>query len=104
MGDMNATGLGDRLASDVEKVGAADILVGIPSYKNAATIGHVARTVAEGLRRVPANARVVVMNSDGGSSDGTRDRVREALDGTPSIIGEYQGLPGKGSAFRAIFE
>ena len=38
MGDMNATGLGDRLASDVEKVGAADILVGIPSYKNAATI------------------------------------------------------------------
>jgi hypothetical protein len=104
MGDMNATGLGDRLASDVEKVGAADILVGIPSYKNAATIGHVARTVADGLRRVPGGARVVVMNSDGGSSDGTPDRVREALDGTPSIVGEYVGLPGKGSAFRAIFE
>ena len=104
MGEVTTTGLDDRMAAEVERVGRADILVGIPSYKNAATIGHVAKTVAAGLRLVPPDARVAVMNSDGGSPDGTRDRVREALDGVPGIVGEYRGLPGKGSAFRAIFE
>ena len=92
------------MSSAISEIGTAEILVGIPSYKNAATIGHVARTVAEGLRRHFPGARAVVMNSDGGSTDGTRDRVREALDGTPAVVIEYEGIPGKGSAFRAIFE
>jgi hypothetical protein len=101
---MRATGLDDTMTSQIEAIGSAEILVGIPSYKNAATIGHVARTVADGLRRYFPDARAVVVNSDGGSTDGTRDRVREALDGVPAVVGEYAGLPGKGSAFRAIFE
>jgi hypothetical protein len=103
MAEVRSTGLGDLMASELEAVGTAEILVGIPSYKNAATIGHVARTVAAGLRAFP-DARAVVVNSDGGSPDGTPDRVREALDGVPHIVGEYSGPPGKGSAFRAIFE
>jgi len=97
------TGLDDRMASELEEVGTAEILVGIPSYRNAATIGHVAAAAAAGLRAFPGR-RAVVVNSDGGSDDGTRDRVRDALDGTPGIVGTYVGLPGKGSAFRAIFE
>ena len=100
----NVTGLDGSMASAVERIGSADILVGIPSYRNAATIGHVARTVAEGLRRSFPDKRAVVVNADGGSDDGTPDRVREALAGTPSVVGTYVGLPGKGSAFRAIFE
>jgi len=98
------TGLDEAMAAAVESIGRADILVGIPSFRNAATIGHVARTVSEGLRRSFPDAKTVVVNADGGSTDGTRDRLRAALDGTPAVVGEYVGLPGKGSAFRAIFE
>lgn len=101
---LNMTGLDERMASAVERIGRAEILVGIPSFRNAATVGHVARTVAQGLERHFPHVPAVVVNSDGGSNDGTRDRVRESLDGTPSVIGTYVGLPGKGSAFRAIFE
>ncbi len=100
----DATGLDRRMAEAVDRIGRADLLVGIPSYRNAGTIGHVARTVADGLRRSFPGVRAVVVNSDGGSDDGTPDRVRAALDGTPSVVGAYAGPPGKGSAFRAIFE
>jgi hypothetical protein len=100
----NATGLDERMASAVDRIGRAEIMVGIPSFRNAATVGHVARTVAQGLERYFPHALAVVVNSDGGSDDGTRDRVSEALGGTPHVVGTYVGLPGKGSAFRAIFE
>ena len=82
----------------------ADIVVGIPSFRNAATIGHVTETAAEGLRRNFPNMRAVIVNADGGSEDGTRDRVRASADGVPIVTGRYQGRSGKGSAFRAIFE
>ena len=82
----------------------ADIVVGIPSFRNAATIGHVTETAAEGLRRNFPNMRALIVNADGGSEDGTRDRVRASADGLPIVTGRYEGRPGKGSAFRAIFE
>ena len=82
----------------------ADLVVGIPSFRNAATIGHVTRAAAEGLRAHFPDARAVIVNADGGSEDGTPDRVRAAADGIPTIAGRYQGRSGKGSAFRAIFE
>jgi len=82
----------------------ADIVVGIPSFRNAATIGHVTETAAEGLRRNFPNMRALIVNADGGSEDGTRDRVRASADGLPIVTGRYEGRSGKGSAFRAIFE
>src|SRR5438132_2743808 len=82
----------------------ADIVVGIPSFRNAATIGHVTEAAAEGRRRNSPDMRAVIVNADGGSEDGTRDRVRASADGVPIVPGRYQGRSGKGSAFRAIFE
>jgi glucosylglycerate synthase len=82
----------------------ADIVVGIPSFRNAATIGHVTQAAALGLRRNFPNMRAVIVNADGGSDDGTRDRVRASADGMPIVTGRYEGRSGKGSAFRAIFE
>src|SRR5207245_9514339 len=81
----------------------ADIVVGIPSFRNAATIGHVTETAAEGLRRNFTNMRAVIVNADGGSEDGTRDRVSASADGVPIVTGRYQGRTGKGFAFRAIY-
>jgi glycosyltransferase involved in cell wall biosynthesis len=95
---------------------AVDILVGIPSFNNAKTIGHVVRAVEAGLNKYFPGSRSVLVNSDGGSTDGTTDVVREAsadLDavlvdhragGFRKLVTPYHGIPGKGSAFRTIFE
>jgi hypothetical protein len=96
------------LAADMRdalrKQDRADLVVGIPSFRNAATIGHVTKTVAEGLRQNFPDKRAVIVNADGGSEDGTPERVRASADGVPTVAGRYQGKSGKGSAFRAIFE
>ena len=104
MRQASATALDGRMREGVERIGRAELLVGIPSYNNAATIGHVARTVAEGLRTHFGGERAVIVNADGGSRDGTSEVVRAATGESPTIAGAYVGPPGKGSAFRAIFE
>jgi hypothetical protein len=95
--------LDEQLASSLTKIGSADVVVGIPSFRNAATIGYVATTAAKGLREHFPGARVAIVNADGGSEDGTPDRVVEGASGVPVAVGRYIGPPGKGSAFRAIF-
>lgn len=98
------TALDDQLREGIARIGSADLLVGIPSFRNAGTIGHVATTVARGLREHFPGAKVALVNADGGSEDGTPDRVAEAAEGIPVAVGRYIGPPGKGSAFRAIFQ
>ena len=95
--------LDEQLSGGIAKIGSADLVVGIPSFRNAATIGYVASTAAKGLREHFPAARVAIVNADGGSKDGTPDRVVEGASGVPVAVGRYIGPPGKGSAFRAIF-
>ncbi len=99
-----SSALDDRLRDGIARVGRADVLVGIPSFNNAATVGHVARTVADGLRAHFPGLSPVIVNADGGSKDATRDVVASSTGDVPTITGAYVGPPGKGSAFRAIFE
>jgi glycosyltransferase involved in cell wall biosynthesis len=100
------TALREDARKHIEEIGQADILVGIPSYNNAATIGHVVRMAAEGMVKYFPDMRPVLINSDGGSPDGTRQVVLNTSvpEGVEVIATEYQGIPGKGSAFQAIFE
>jgi glycosyltransferase involved in cell wall biosynthesis len=99
-----------------DKVKEADILIGIPSYNNAHTIGHVVRAVQAGLAKYFPDKRAVLINSDGGSTDGTTEVVHNtAIDDFTAILlhhrvepvmkiaTPYHGIPGKGSAFRTIF-
>ena len=101
----------------LEEVQKADILIGIPSYNNARTIGHVVRAVMAGLAKYFPNVKAVMVNSDGGSTDGTQDEVRRVqiedfrtiltshpVNPIQKIVTPYHGIPGKGSAFRTIFE
>lgn len=94
-----------------------DIVVGIPSYNNAQTIGHVVRAVQAGIAKYFPDKKAVLVNSDGGSTDGTMDVVQNtSIDDFTSILlshkkepflkiaTPYQGIPGKGSAFKTIFE
>jgi len=96
--------LDDRLRDGVAKIGRADLVVGIPSFRNAATIGHVASTVARGLREHFPDAKVALINADGGSQDGTPEAVLASAGDVPVAVGRYVGASGKGSAFHAIFQ
>ncbi len=75
----NDTLLTPETEEKVRRLGEADILVGIPSYNNAETIGHVVRAVNAGLAKYFPGARSVLVNSDGGSSDGTQEVVNKTV-------------------------
>jgi hypothetical protein len=102
----------DRLAG----IGKADIVVGIPSYQNAATIGHVVQAAQTGLAKYFPDALCVILNSDGGSTDETAAVVASSggFDAAVVFVSNpvrpihrftvpYHGMPGKGSAFRTVF-
>jgi len=108
------------LAAEVEarlrELGEVDVLVGIPSFNNARTIGHVVLASVAGLAKYFPEKRAVLVNSDGGSSDGTPQAVAGAeftrsaailvshpLSPVHKIVTPYHGIPGKGSALRTIF-
>ena len=109
--------LPEAVGESLEAIRRADIVIGIPSYNNARTIGHVVRAIHAGLAKYFPQYEAVIVNSDGGSTDGTREavlsaRVEEAhllllstpLHGVHRLSFPYHGIPGKGSAFRLIFE
>ncbi|MHB8834255.1 MAG: glycosyltransferase [Candidatus Methylomirabilia bacterium] len=99
--------------ADVDR---ADIVVGIPSYNSADTIGHVVAAVDLGLSKYFPDMPAVIINSDGGSKDGTPGVVRgtraesrtlllrHPLHPVHRISTPYHGIPGKGSAVRTIIE
>ncbi len=115
--------LGESVLSEetflkVEELTKADIVVGIPSYNNRNTIKHVVRAVQYGLAKYFPRHKAVLVNSDGGSRDGTREIVEETgvytdmetilikhqVKPAQKLVTPYCGLPGKGSAFHTIFE
>ena len=114
---MGSITLRKEVQEQLERIKTADILVGIPSYNSARTIGHVVRAVHAGIVKYFPDKKAVLVNSDGGSIDGTIEVVNgTAIEDFQSILlhnriepffkitTPYIGIPGKGSAFRAIFE
>ncbi len=106
-----------EVQEELEHIKKADILIGIPSYNNAGTIAHVVRAVQAGLAKYFPWEKAVIVNSDGGSVDGTMDIVRSTtiedyqsillhhrVEPALKIVTPYSGIPGKGSAFRTVFE
>jgi glycosyltransferase involved in cell wall biosynthesis len=118
---MPETALTPAVREQIARLGEADIMVGIPSFKNAATIGYVVRAAQAGLVQYFPDLRPVVVNSDAGSPDGTGrvvieteppDYIEQILLVRPShklervslTYPEIQGVGGKGAALRTIFE
>lgn len=116
-----------KTIEQVEKIKKADILVGIPSYNAEPTIGHVIKAVRLGLTKYFPKLKNVIVNSDCGSADNTRKIVRNSINDykeletiliahemhpftrslhTPisEMVTTFRGTPGKGKAFRRIFE
>ena len=118
---MPETTLMPAVRDEVARLGRADIMVGIPSYRNAATIGYVVRAAQAGLVQYFPDLRPVVVNSDAGSSDGTGRvvveteppdyverillvRPKNRLTRVSLTYPEVAGTGGKGAALRTIFE
>jgi hypothetical protein len=108
--------LAPQVRDQVAALGTAEIVIGIPSYNNARTIGHVVRAAHAGLLKYFPERRALIVNSDGGSKDQTREvaeqaqldtqgllLVSHALQPVHRLTTPYHGVPGKGSAFRTIF-
>lgn len=88
------------------QLGAVDILIGIPTYKNAATIAQVMKNAAQGAQMYLPSLRSAIAVVDGGSADDTVS-IASTVALPPAIrriVTTYQGIQGKGSAVRAIFE
>jgi len=116
-----STVLTPAIRDEISRLGRADIMVGIPSFKNAATIGYVVRAAQAGLVQYFPDLKPVVVNSDAGSPDGTQRVVVETeppdyveqillvrptnrLDRVSLTYPEIDGTGGKGAALRTIFE
>ncbi len=118
---MPQSALTPAIRDQIERLGRADIMVGIPSFKNAATIGYVVRAAHAGLVQYFPDLKPVLVNSDAGSPDGTQRVVIETeppdyiesillvrptnkLDRVSLTYPEIDGIGGKGAALRTIFE
>ena len=118
---MTATTLPPAIREAIDRLGKADIMVGIPSFKNAATIGYVVRAAHAGLVQYFPDHKPVLINADAGSPDGTGRVVIETeppdyvesillvrptnrLDRVTITYPEIDGVGGKGAALRTIFE
>jgi len=106
--------LSDDLLRQLVAVGQVDILVGVPTFNNAATIEAVVKALHVGLARHFPRERTVIINPDGGSDDGTVDHVRAApmadeemrrstaLRTTHRVSALHAGLPGRASGVRTV--
>jgi hypothetical protein len=107
--------LSDELLHHLMAVGHVDVLVGVPTLNNATTIRPVVKAVHQAFSRYFPRDRTVLINSDGGSDDGTPSLVQSAsTDDTGTVTVShslrtmhristpYHGVPGKGNALRQI--
>jgi glucosylglycerate synthase len=108
----------ETVLPQLRSIGQRDIVVGIPTFQSEATVGGVVRAVEAGIRKAFPDRTAAIVISDGCSSDGTVEAALGAGIGDDAerylvdpespepakVALPYLGLPGKGSAFRAIFE
>lgn len=115
---MPASALDQEGLAEVRRVGTADLMVGIPSFGNAETIGYVVRASTAGMVQYFPDLKPILVNSDGNSVDNTPhvavstespDYLEKVILVSPKhklqrISFTYHGTSGKGTAVRALFE
>ena len=107
--------LTDDFLRELMNVGEVDILIGVPTFNDAKTVGQVVQAIRAGLLKYFPRHRSVIINADGGSKDGTQDLVRaasisdlqhvsnvSALRTLHCISTQYPGGPASGTALQTI--
>jgi hypothetical protein len=112
---MPSTGSSSSAATPEPAAAAVDLLVGVLSYHDAATVGRVAAAVSRGLAgaRGVVRAKVLMVSAD--PDDGSEAQVRAAFAATPDLLDvvplrsgqdllevPYHGYPGKAHAVQTI--
>jgi len=100
------TAIRNDLRKRLEEIKSVDIIVGIPAYNVDDTIDFVIKQIGEGLTKYWKDCKSLILITDGGSVDDTREVARDT-ELPPYIekaVSIYRGLPGKGTAVRAILE
>jgi hypothetical protein len=109
------TFLDDSFLRQLMSVGEVDLLVGIPSYNNAATIGQTVQSIEDSLQQHFIRDRVAILNIDGGSNDDTREILLErnerknpgqkglmTLRTVHRVYSQYASAPSQGLALRTL--
>ncbi|MGB7330497.1 MAG: hypothetical protein WBD25_03850 [Terriglobales bacterium] len=105
----------DDFLRQLINVGEVDVLVGLPTHNNAKTVGPIVHAIQSGILRGFPRDRVVIINADGGSRDGTPELVTgvsiddmrpavnlHALRTLHSISTKYASSPSSAVALRTI--
>jgi glycosyltransferase involved in cell wall biosynthesis len=107
-----------KAQSQLKQMKNIDIIIGIPSYNNAKSIGRVIKAAELGLAKYFPQHKGLIFISEGGDVEETRNAVDVLSDKhyfesafiarpklqTEILVTKYQGLSGKGTALKAIFE
>jgi glucosylglycerate synthase len=108
------TFLQDDFLRQLMSVGEVDLLVGVPTYNNAATIGQFVQTIEDSFQQNFVRDRVVVLGVDGGSTDNTLEAVLKkesrhsagrgltSLRTVHRVASRYGSAPSQGRAVRTI--
>ncbi len=78
--------LKEHVKEQLGALGPVEIIVGIPSYNNARTIGQVVQAAHAGLLKYFPDQRALIVNSDGGSTDGTPEIVEQSHLDTQALL------------------
>jgi len=70
--------LSDDFIRQLMNVGEVDILIGVPTHNDARTVGAAIHAIQAGILKSFPRERAAIINTDGGSNDGTPDIVMGA--------------------------
>jgi hypothetical protein len=112
---MASSGSNSTVEEAAVPLSRADIVVALTSLNDRRTIGAIVRAMREGLARHVASSAVRFVLADAGSTDGTREAMRDVVGPSELVEVEYQreaalrelpyhGHPDRVAALRAILE
>jgi len=85
-------------------VNGIELLVGVPSYREADCIDYVTRQIDLGIQKYFGNMKAVIVNGDNNSDDDTKGVFLSTVTKTPKkYISTPPGVRGKGNNFLNIF-
>ncbi len=95
----------DWYEENPQRVTEADLVVALPSFREAKLIGYPVTQAARGLRRYFPEQRTVIIDCDNASDDGTKEAFFGAdTEGVPRIyLATPPGVRGKGNNFQNLF-
>ena len=93
------------IVENPDRIDQVEMIVGIPSYKEADSISFPTDVASRGLLRYFSDKKSVIINVDNNSPDGTKDVFMNTPTKVPKIyISTPEGVKGKGNNFMNLFE